>query len=216
MIARRLVLVAAMALASLSAPATAQLAPGISGSSSAPQTASEKEYWYLVRSMGDCLATNKTEDAEAFLASSIGSRAEGAAFKKLFGRSRNMCLGNFVNASFQRAHVRGSVAEGLYRREESNLPDTWRPTVEKPAAIGSIHDFAKCYVADNFAETRAFLRETKLTTGEETQYIERMAPSFAACLPNRKVTLKAINVRMALAEAMYHAVKSRQGRELAL
>lgn len=203
----RTVLLAISAL-SIAAPTLAQLSPGTSGISSAPRSATEREYWALVRSMGDCLADYKTEQSIAFLEAPISSRAENKAFDKLFGRSRNMCMKDFVSASFRRAHVRGAIAEALYRRNMRDLGDEFMPAINAPEKIGSIHDFARCHIASNFAQTRDFLGETKLNTDSELKYLQRMAPDFSTCLPkDREVTLKPINVRMSLAEAMYHATK---------
>ena len=197
-----------MLMAVTAAPVAAQLKPGTSGSSSAPRDAGSDQYWYLVRSMGDCLAENKTELAVAFLDSEIDSGAEDKAFGKLFGRVRNMCMRNFVSASFRRAHIRGSIAEGLYRQNMRQRGADFIPVVAAPEAIGSIHDFARCYIVSNFAETRDFLDDTKLNTSGETERLQELASGFQPCLPqDREVKLRPIVVRLALAEAMYHATK---------
>lgn len=190
----------------MASSAQAQLSTGASGFSSAPTEASEKEYWWLVRELGRCLAQNKTDQSIDFLAASNGSSQEDRAFGKLFNRTRNMCMRNFVRASFVRAHVRGTVAEGLFNRNLSQHADDYVPVVSAPDKIVSIHDFATCYVASNYVQARTFLSETRLATEGELEYVQRLAPSFKPCLPvGREVELIAMDIRLALAEALYRA-----------
>ena len=199
-------LTAATCVLGMATPAAAQLSPSTSGSSTAPTEASEKDYWWMLRQMGDCLADYKTEKSQAFLAAKIDSPAETRAFKQLFGRSRNMCMRNFVSASIVRSQIRGVVAEGLYRRNLALVGADFVPAANAPAQIASLHDFARCYVSSNYAEARTLLKETRLATEDEAELVKRMAPGFSSCLPEgRDVVLKPINVRLSLAEALYHA-----------
>jgi|GEM_PF-1901607 len=199
-----LALVLSMVIAS---PAVAQINGSASGWSSAPVSASETEYWSMMGQMGTCLAEQKSDEARAFIGSDIDSSEEDTAFEALFHRSRNNCLGNFVNAGMLRAHVRGLVAEGLFE----NLPDE---TVEAfiaappaaPESIATLHDFARCYVLAHPAEARQLLRETRVATRGEIEFIRAIAPDFGDCLPqDREVQLQATSVRMAIAEAVYRA-----------
>lgn len=193
----------------VSVPASAQLSPGMSGRSTAPRDAGEDQYWFMIRQLGACLADMKTEQSVAFLESEIGSRNENRAFDALFNRSRNVCMRNFVSASVLRAHVRGAVAEGLYKRNVDGWNADMTVPVTPPESIGSIHDFARCYISANFTVSRGLLDDTKLATDSEQEYVDQMASGFQPCLPaGRDVRLKTINVRMALAEALYHATKS--------
>lgn len=198
-----------LSVTALSVAANAQLAPGISGTSSAPRDAGQDQYWFMIRQLGVCLADMKTERSVAFLEAEIGSRSEDRAFDALFSRSRNVCMRNFVSASVLRAHVRGAVAEGLYKRNVDGWSADMTVPVVPPESIGSIHDFARCYISANFTVSRGLLDNTKLATDGEQEYIDQMASGFQPCLPSgRDVRLKTINVRMALAEALYHATKS--------
>ncbi len=199
-------LTAALCFLGMATPAAAQLSPSTSGSSTAPTEASQKDYWWMLRQMGDCLADTKTEKSQAFLAAKIDSADETREFKQLFGRSRNICMRNFVRASIVRSQIRGVVAEGMYRRNLVQVGADFVPAPNAPAEIASLHDFARCYVNSNYAEARALLRETRLATEDEAELVKRMAPGFALCLPEgRDIVLKPINVRMSLAEALYHA-----------
>lgn len=188
-------------------PAQAQLSPGTSGFSSAPTAASDAEYWIMMRTLGACLADSKHDQSVAFLASIPGSPAEDAAFETLFHRNTNRCMGNFVSASMRRAHLRGLVAEGLFeqmaedRRRLGLAAD--RPA---PEAVSSLHDFAACYVAGHQAEAIQFLEETKVGTKGEVAAIRQMAADFGPCLPQGvEVRIVPVNIRMAVAEALYRA-----------
>lgn len=200
-------LLPSLAALALAAPAAAQINGSASGWSSAPVNASETEYWSMMGQMGTCLAERKGEAARAFVETAIDSAEEDAAFEALFHRSRNGCMGNFVQAGMLRAHVRGLVAEGLFE----SLPDeVINAFVAAPPAppqtIDTLHDFARCYVVAHPAEARQLLRETRVATRGELEFIRAMAPDFADCLPqDREVRLQATSVRMAIAEAAYRA-----------
>lgn len=185
--------------------AQAQLAPGYSGQSSAAREASAPEYWYMLRQMGACVATEKRDDATAFLATTPGSDAETRVFRKMFGSNRNFGMRDFVSASFIRAHLRGSIAEGLYEglalqppsSSPSSSPETAQP-------LANLHDFARCYVALNAAAAHELMISTRMNTVEERKTVARMASGFAPCLPaGREVSLSPLDVRLALAEALY-------------
>lgn len=195
----------ALMLAGAALPANAQLSSSASGFSSAPTAANEAEYWDMMSQLGNCLAEQKTEQSRAFVDSVIGSKEEGTAFKALFNRQFNVCLGNFVNATMLRAHVRGLVAEGLFE----NLPDATVDRLEAtrpngPPAIATIHDFARCYVVAYPVMARDLLRRTRVATKGEQEFVGTIAANFAPCLPvGKEVKLRPTTVRMAIAEALY-------------
>ena len=203
---RRALILLAVAC-SWAVPAHAQLSPGTSGFSSAPTEASQAEYWVMIRTLGACLADYKTDKAQAFLTTAPGSSAEDAAFSALFENRRHRCMGNFVSATMLRSHVRGSVAEGLFEQmgEAAQAAIAMRQ-LAAPAQIASLHDFADCYVASHAANAAAFLDQTKLGSKGEIAALQQMAPDFAPCLPaDREVRLDPIDLRMAIAEGLYHA-----------
>ncbi len=191
----------------LAAPAAAQINGSASGWSNAPVNASETEYWSMMGQMGNCLAEQKGEEARAFVGSVIDSAEEDAAFEALFHRSRNGCLGNFVNAGMLRPHVRGLVAEGLFENLPDEVIDNFiSAPPAAPESIVTLHDFARCYVVAHPAEARQLLRETRVATRGELEFIRAIAPDFGDCLPqDREVQLQATSVRMAIAEAAYRA-----------
>ena len=203
---RMIVTALAGALLALAPGASAQLGPGISGSSSAPREGVPDDYWILLRNMGECAARAKHDKAVAFLAAPPGSAAEGRAFQRLFGGNGNMCMRDFVSATLLRAHVRGAVAEWLYKKHASRASAA-AVTGEATGQITSLHDFARCYVAGNERAARRLLDETRLGSDSEQDMVVAMAPSFAGCFPaDRQIEIEAFEVRMALAEALYRRV----------
>ncbi|MDB5695205.1 MAG: hypothetical protein JWN21_748 [Sphingomonas bacterium] len=197
------VLAATLAIAAV-APASAQLAPGRSGASDEPRTASEEEFWFFMRELGACLAKTKREQSMAFLATVVDSPQEKRAFDGLIRKGgSNVCMRNMVRATVVRAQVRGVVAEGLYKLQP---PGAVPAAVASDRQIRSIHDFADCYIARNHADARGLLITTKLGTVEESQRVQAMSQQFGVCLPQgRKVPIVPTDIRMALAGALYRA-----------
>ncbi len=189
-------------------PASAQLAPGVSGYSTAPTQASEAEYWIMIRKLGLCLADSKRDQAVAFLATEPGSTEEDEAFDNIFHRYRNRCMGNFINANIIRGHVRGSIAEGLVRlMPEDRVERALAVALSPPEHVASLHDFAECYVANNPLVAREFLLQTKVGTKGELEAVRQMAVNFGPCIPSgAEVRVDPVDVRMAVAEALYRVV----------
>lgn len=188
--------------------ASAQLAPTVSGFSSAPTTASEEEYWFFIRELGRCLTESKYAQSVALIQTTIDSAAEKRAFDALMPRKGNhICMRNMVRATFQRAQLRGAIAESLYELQPVSAPQAPVPQVPTaPAAVRSIHDFADCYIAGNYAEARQLLADTKLGTQAEHDRVREMAQAFGACLPAGRATrIVPVNIRLALAGALYRA-----------
>ena len=168
MIRHRLILLASLVPLAAASPAAAQLAPGISGFSSAPTNASEGEYWEFIRRLGLCLADAKEADARAFLAATPGSAGETAVFGRLFHRQTNSCMGNFVAASFPRAYVRGAIAEGFVKMmSEAERAAIASRAISDVSDVRTMHDFARCYVAQQPATALAFLAETRAISAIE-------------------------------------------------
>jgi len=212
MIARVLVFAAVMLIAT---PAHAQLSNGTSGYSSAPRPGVDAEYWRFLDQIGPCLANQKPDEAVAFVDAVIDSEQEGAAFDVLFNvgeNRRNNCAGRYAGVyGAQRSHIRASVAEGLFENLEDAVVEQF--IANPPAApetIGTLHDFARCYVVANPADARELLRRTDVATRGELEFIQEIAADFGPCMPEgREVTLRPTPVRMAIAEAAWRAATGR-------
>lgn len=187
--------------------AAAQISGSASGFSDAPTTANEREYWDMMGALGGCLAQQKSEQAAAFVRTTIDSRAEDEAFTALFHPQRNVCLGNFVAAGMLRAHARGLVAEGLFER----MPGAaFAKLVAAPPAapdnIVTLHDVARCFTVANPVAARDLLAQTRVATKGEQTFVRAASAQFAPCLPvGREFTLRPTSMRMAIAEALYRA-----------
>ncbi len=208
-----LAIVSIMAVFMVPDVAHAQLSPGASGTSSAPVRGNENDYWYLIRQMGDCLADSKADQSAAMLAATPGSEAETQAVGKLFNRSYNNCMKTFVSASFVRAHLRGSLAESLYRTRRQKMADAFVPRFAEPDVVNSLHDFAACYVALEFDSASSLLEGSRLATDAERNLVRDMASGFGPCLPEgTEIEIKPIDIRLAIAEAMYRTTLPAEGQ----
>lgn len=203
------VLIASICAALPGLPAHAQLSPGYSGYSSAPAEGTEEEYWYLIRQLGYCLSSTKSEQSVAILSTAPGSKEEREAWNRLFTqRRRNPCMQNFVSATIVRGQVRGSIAEALYIRATDDQVTQRPPTLAAPDAISDIHDFADCYVASHYLDASRLLRETRVATKGELQFLKEIAGSFGPCLPSgSEVVLDPVDIRFAIAEALYRTTQ---------
>jgi hypothetical protein len=201
---------AALPLIALATAASAQLAPGVSGISGAPTTASEEEYWFFIRELGRCLALSKPAQSLALMNTSPGSAEEKRAFDALVSRrGANNCMRNYVRARMLREQVRGSVAEGLYKARASAASQAALQPIARPSSIRSLHDFAACYVAAHPANAQRLLNDTKLGTKDEHQRVRDLAATFGPCLPQgREVRIVPVDIRLALAEALYRTSAS--------
>lgn len=204
-----LVLIGVLAFPAIAA---AQIKPTASGTSSSPIQATTEEYWWIIGEMGRCLARSKTQDATAFMVTQIGSVEEGRAFRALINRRHNSCMRNFIRLSFPRAHMRGAIAEGLYWRAlgDRTTAPSFRP-VDR-VGVTSIHNFASCYIVRNGDSAHSLLSESKVGTRKERQMIQQFAPDFAACISEgTTISIDPPQVRLAIAEAAYHATTTSSG-----
>ena len=111
---RGLLAVAALAAGGFAGTAApAQIAPGVSGSSSTT-TMDDGEAWRTLRAFGSCYASRNLDDALALIATPPGSRAEAETYRRLFRRD-NQCVGDNTDLRMPVVMVRGAIAEGLYK-----------------------------------------------------------------------------------------------------
>ena len=206
----RLLLALAVLSAVWTAPAAAQLSSGISGQSSAPVQGVPKDYWIMIRKLGLCTADRKPELSHAFLATEPGTSEEKAAFDALFNKRGNMCMGRYASGTLLIAHFRGSLAEAFVQMaDDEHRAAVLAGPLPAPEIVGSLKQFAQCYLAARPSESWVLLRDTKVGFGEELEAMRELAPGFAECLPSdREVSLSPVAIRMSLAEAMYQALNA--------
>ncbi len=70
-------------------PASAQIEPGRSGSSSTQVIEDNGEFWRTLVSFGNCYAGSNAERAFTLLATDPGSRDEQQTYRRLFARGNN-------------------------------------------------------------------------------------------------------------------------------
>jgi hypothetical protein len=113
---------------------------------------------------------------------------------------------DFVNLTTVRAHIRGAVAEGMYKRVVSGRASPLTSLTASDEPVLDLHGFARCYVAGHAEKAHTLLVETRLGDRDEIKAVRDMAPDFGPCLPQGvEVRLNPPEVRMAIAEALYHA-----------
>ncbi len=200
-----LLAVFASLLVSQGSPSLAQLGPGYSGYSSAPREGTDRDYWHLIRQLGYCLSSSKPDESRDFLATKPGSQGENEAWDGLFRqRRRNPCMRNFTSATMLRAHVRGSIAQAIFKRAFDDREGRMEPVFYEPDIVRNIHDFADCYVAANFESAQTLVNDTRISSEGEIEYIRGMVDGFGPCLPSgADVRIEPTAVRLAIAEALF-------------
>jgi hypothetical protein len=181
--------------------ASAQLAPGRSGSSTTKYLSSEESMVALVV-FGRCYAKQQPEKAMRLIATEPTSRAEAQTYIELFRKSDEACLGDVSSMSIDLPLVRGAIAEGLYRSNVA-LPPALMQTAPAPAEVRNLAGAARCYTAAHRQEVRALLAETKAGSRKEFDAVSRLMPDFYKCVPGgAKFNFSATVIRFRLAEAL--------------
>lgn len=182
-------------------PASAQIAPGRSGSSTTKYLSSEESMIGLVV-FGRCYAKQQPAKALKLIATEPTSRAEAQTYIELFRKSDEACLGDISSMSVDLPLVRGAIAEGLYR---SNivLPPALMQTAPAPAEVRNLAGAARCYTASHRDEVRRLLAETKAGSKKEFEAVSALMPDFYKCVPGgAKFNFSATVIRFRLAEAL--------------
>jgi hypothetical protein len=182
-------------------PASAQLAPGRSGSSTTKYLSSEESMVALVV-FGRCYAKQQPEKALRLIATEPTSRAEAQIYIELFRKSDEACLGDVSSMSMDLPLIRGAIAEGLYRSNIA-LPPALMQTAPAPAEVRNLAGAARCYAAAHRQEVRTLLAETKVGSRKEFDAVSKLMPDFYKCVPGgAKFNFSATVIRFRLAEAL--------------
>jgi hypothetical protein len=184
------------------AAASAQLAPGRSGSSSMSYLGQD-QVWDAVSEFGTCYAAMNKTEAFSLIATEPNSRAEAETYRRLFSKPYQSCLGDVVSLRVAVSMVRGAIAEGLYRKHIP-LPSNLAQSVP---AVGQIHNLSQaalCYTASHPGEARSVVLGTRPGSRKEFDAVVAMMPEFSRCIPAgaRNTAFDATQIRFRLAEAL--------------
>jgi hypothetical protein len=192
-------LAAATALAAQTA--SAQMAPGRSGSSTLSYMSIEESMVALVM-FGRCYARKETPKALRLIATEPTSRAEAQTYIALFKKSDEQCLSGITSMSVDIPLVRGAIAEGLYRNNAA-LPPALMQTAPAPSEVRNLAGAARCYTVDHREVVRKLLAETKAGSRKEFEAVSALMPDFYKCVPGEaKLNVGATVIRFRLAEAL--------------
>lgn len=198
---RTLSLAGLAAFGLLASPASAQISNGASGSSTMSYLSGEEGLQEVV-GFGDCYAKEQPEKALRLIATRPASVEEAQAYRSMFKKHYQSCLGDVSRLSADLALIRGAIAQGLYRRQVP-VPAALMQTVPAVAQVRNVSDAARCYVASHREEARRVVAETKVGSRKEHDAVVKLMPDFFKCVPaGAKVQFTATLVRLRLAEAL--------------
>ena len=185
--------------------ASAQMAPGRSGSSTERVIIGGREVWDDLNAFGQCFAARQTSDAIRLVTPEAGSAEEARVYKALF-RKETPCLGDLAGLTVPWQLVRGAIGEGFYTRRVPLPPNLAFPRDLAPDKVKSVMDAATCYAGRHPAEARALIEKTKPESKEETAAFKALWSNFGACLPPnmpKDFKFDTLLLRYRIAEALW-------------
>lgn len=199
------VILTALSAVTISSAASAQLAPGRSGSSS-QYTFTGPQAWNDLASFGACYASYERESALKLVSTEAGTIEEAKTYKQLFKMPDQRCLGDLSSLTVPWQYVRGAVAEGFYTKRipvPANLAVTAPPVREK---VKNMSDMAVCYVGAHPDKARALIEGTRPGSKQSNAALEAMIPDLVACIPPNPAHTPQFDfmiVRYRIAEALW-------------
>lgn len=192
----------AAASVALAGIASAQISSGYSGSSTTGTMANE-EAWRTLAVFGRCYAEHNQAGAFELLATVPDSPEERTVFRRLFRRETQFCLGEGTELGVRIGIVRGSIAEGLYRRGVQVPANLVQPVPAPGTPTRTLSGIARCYAATHRAEVRALL-QTPLASRAELEALNAMSAELFQCVPEfaRSRPFDTMMLRFRLAEAL--------------
>jgi len=188
------------AIAILAGGASAQIASGRSGTSTAEWRNNVQAFGDLT-AFGRCLVRSGSTSSFALLATDPGSREETALFDRLVFREEEPCLAGGTRMTLSIIYARGSIAEALLETR-AEVPDALRLPAPGPTGARDLGGVARCYAGAHRAEVQALLA-TPAGSAEELAAVSTLWTGFRTCFPpNFNVRLNAHWIRYLLAEAL--------------
>ena len=196
---------AAMGLAVMvAAPASAQIAPGYSGSSDGGvDYMGNEEVWQALRVFGTCYARVNAPHALELIATEPGTQAERNAVRRAIRDPQN-CFGYVSRVRAPYATLRGAVAEGLWRRRVA-IPTALRQAPPAPGAESrNLYEAARCVAATQGDQIRGLLATSMGSRGEREAAGALLSGPFRRCVPSEvgTLTMSPMSIRYLLAEAL--------------
>lgn len=172
---------AALAAIAFAAPASAQIAPSMSGRSST-RIIDDGESWRTIVGFGNCFARRYPNDVLALLATDPGSAAEDEVFRDVIRRRAAVCLSGGDRVRMPRWIIRGAALEGLYRRR-IEIPAHLMLVAPAPGTAQSLSAAALCYAAGHPGQVRALIENSRAGSEDEFEALSAMAEDFFRCFP---------------------------------
>lgn len=206
----------ALSCALISAPAQAQIAPGLSGSSTTTYTTNATEFWQDLRGFGTCFASQSEAAAWALIATEPDSKAEAAVYKKMSRGESQACLTD-TSLRAPVPLIRGAIAEALYKRGAAVPAELRQAPLPAGTPIRMLGEAARCYAASHRADADNLLVETMPGSKNELAALKAMSDDFFQCLPEKaqKRWFNPTQVRYRLAEALLRMPPSPGALEVA-
>jgi hypothetical protein len=200
---RRFATLMPLSIALMVAPASAQLAPGQSGTSS--MTVIEgQETWDRLGEFGVCYVSRNRASAYELVATRAGSIDEAKTYKRLFS-DESSCIGDLSEMRVDWQLVRGSIGEGLYRKSAPVPPALAVAAAPKLDQVRNFADAALCFAAAH-PDTATALVQTRVGSKAEDKAIDALLPSLGQCIPaaaKKSLSLSATLIRFRIAEALW-------------
>ena len=194
-----------VALILTSSAASAQLAPGQSGSSSL-HTFNGSVAWDTLIFFSNCYVSSERSKALQLVSTPAGSLEEAKTYKKLFSKPDQGCLGDVSALSVPWQFVRGSVAESFYRKKIPVPAELAVTTPMLPENTKNLSDIATCFVGRNTADARQLVEMTYPGSKQESQAVTNIMPQMAECLPPnlpKAPQFDTMLIRFRVAEALW-------------
>lgn len=184
--------------------ASAQIAPGVSGSSSLSYFDND-EAMRTLRVFGTCYAERHPEETLAFMSTEPASQAEANLYRRMFSRDNQNCLGENTELRVPVALVRGALVEGLYRNGTALPADLALSPPPPGTPIRTLSEAARCYTAGHRDQVRTLIEQTQPGSRQELAILTEMAPDFFRCVPDtaRGRRFDSAQIRYRLVEALY-------------
>ena len=198
-----MVLTAAGAVVLTAASASAQIAPGQSGSSTTMVFTDNGEAFRTLNAFAACYARQNTARALELIATEPATREEAQTYRRLFSRDNRSCLGENTELRMPVAMVRGAIAEGLYKNRIA-LPANLVQSAPAPGEVRTLSEAARCYTATHREQVRALVEQTTAGSRREFEALGEIAGDFFQCVPEtaRGRRFDPTQVRFRLAEAL--------------